>query len=156
MVVPATPASFDQAVTVLVCLPILSRRVRRVLSACSAGVAQRQLRGLYIPLFRRRSMLMPGGRFPMSAKKFSKLFRQRLQTLIPRPPYRGKSLARGLWQRSLIAFQRLCSGVPDMPCFTNRTGLESPSNVYFARQPQCPHFRARSGRSTFSRPHSQR
>jgi hypothetical protein len=100
----------------------------RLLTACCALDAQRQLAGEYGPSLLMRSIDAPGGRSPMSARKFGKESRHRSQTSIPRPP---QSLNRGCFgfrQRCFSSSHVRYSGVDRCgfrlvflraaPCFT--------------------------------------
>jgi len=60
-------------------------------------------------------MLMPVGRSPMSARKFSKVFHLS-QTDIPLPPYRSKLMAFLYEQRFIMAHQLFHVGVFVLPC----------------------------------------
>lgn len=144
-VLKGIPVSNDQSLSTWVRPPIVRKRLRLVLRICSAFVAHLQLLFVYGPsLFFRSMECLSDGGLPMSAKKFSN-FRQRLLTVMPRPPYLSKEshfLFKTLW--SIVAQIRY-TRVPYIPCV-----------VFFPKRKQ-PHDRAPlSLRRTFSLPHSQR
>jgi len=79
-------------------------------------------------------MDLPFGLSPISAKKFSNLY-QRLQTLIPRPPYLGHDVQFGFRQRDNIPAHVPYVGVAALPCFTRFTAssCRQPHDKIFPR-----------------------
>ncbi len=89
-------------------LAVVTKMVARLLSCCSACVAHLQFPFEYPRSGFLRSSVVPFGRSPMSAKKFSN-FSHRLQTLIPRPPYKLYLAAFGSLHRAHIERQEAYS-----------------------------------------------
>jgi hypothetical protein len=87
---------------------VVTKIVARLLSCCSSCVAHRQLLNEYPRKASFLSRLSRFGLFPISARKFSN-FRQRLQTVMPRPPYIPYLVAFGLLHLSFMLFQDVYS-----------------------------------------------
>lgn len=83
----------------------------RMLRCCSFALLQRQFSRLYPAFESMRSMVIPAGRSPISARKASNELRHSSQTSIPRAPYLSKFGAAGLWHREIMFTHVLYVGV---------------------------------------------
>jgi hypothetical protein len=89
---------------------LLTMMYLRRLAFCCARVAHRQLPGSYPFVPSILSIVLPGGRSPMSYRKFRKSC-QRSQTVTPLAPYSSYPQPFGFVQRVIMDFQVLCVGV---------------------------------------------
>lgn len=139
------PVSVAQSFRTWVRPSTVRNRFRRVFRDCSGGVAHRQLLLVYGPLLFLRSRLCSSLKgWPISAKKFSKV-RQRLHTVIPRPPYLWNDAHFGLRTLWSMLAQIVYTRVPCKPCVAPLPLREQPQDI-------APW----SERRIFSTPQSQR
>src|ERR1043165_7546537 len=111
------PSSFAQSFMHIV-FPLCSIiRTCLLFLACSPTEAHRQLLGSYPMPLSMRSIVVPGGRSPMSARKFSNSA-HRAHTLMPFAPYLWYASLLGSLQRISIARHVIYVGVflPTLAC----------------------------------------